>query len=279
MENIAGKVAFVTGGASGLGLAMVQSFTAAGMKVVIADVEEAALEQARILFADTNAEVICMQVDVSDRDAMASAREETLAAFGKVHVVCNNAGVARNGNLADMTYQDWDWVMKVNVDGVINGVVTFVNDMKSHGEGGHFVNTASIAGQYGMQGLGIYCAGKFAVVGLSESLRLDLAADGIGVSVLCPGVVETRIGESERNRPDQYGGSTVPAMVQREGVAPVDLRVMQPGDIGDMVLHAVQNDRFYILSHEEFQVPVKKRAQELADEFAYWKSYCDANGI
>ena len=130
MENIAGKVAFVTGGASGLGLAMVQSFTAAGMKVVIADVEEAALEQARILFADTNAEVICMQVDVTDRDAMARAREETLAAFGKVHVVCNNAGVARNGNLADMTYQDWDWVMKVNVDGVINGVVTFVNDMK-----------------------------------------------------------------------------------------------------------------------------------------------------
>ncbi len=279
MENIAGKVAFVTGGASGLGLAMVQSFTAAGMKVVIADVEEAALEQARILFADTNAEVICMQVDVTDRDAMARAREETLAAFGKVHVVCNNAGVARNGNLADMTYQDWDWVMKVNVDGVINGVVTFVNDMKSHGEGGHFVNTASIAGQYGMQGLGVYCAGKFAVVGLSESLRLDLAADGIGVSVLCPGVVETRIGESERNRPDQYGGSTAPAMVQREGTAPVDLRVMQPGDIGDMVLHAVQNDRFYILSHEEFQVPVQKRAQELADEFAYWKNYCDANGI
>ena len=174
-----------------------------------------------------------------------------------------------------MTYQDWDWVMKVNVDGVINGVVTFVNDMKSHGEGGHFVNTASIAGQYGMQGLGVYCAGKFAVVGLSESLRLDLAADGIGVSVLCPGVVETRIGESERNRPDQYGGSTAPAMVQSEGAAPLDLRVMQPGNIGDMVLHAVQNDATSCRMKNRFRY---RKERELADEFAYWKSYCDTNG-
>ena len=279
MKDLAGKVAFITGGASGLGLAMAQSFTGVGMKVVIADIEEEALAQTRASFSESNAEIICMQVDVADRDSMAKAREETLGAFGKIHVVCNNAGVARNGNLADMTYQDWDWVMKVNVDGVINGVVTFVNDIKSHGEGGHIVNTASIAGQYGMAGLGVYCAGKFAVVGLSESLRLDLDAHRIGVSVLCPGVVETRIGESERNRPDQYGGSAIPAMTPLNAPPPVDMHIMQAKDIGDMVLHAIQNDRFYILSHEEFQVPVSRRGKELADEFAYWKNYREQNGI
>ena len=279
MKDLVGKVAFITGGASGLGLAMAQSFTGAGMKVVIADIEEAALEQTQALLSDTNSDFICIQVDVTDRESMARARERSLAAYGKVHVVCNNAGVARNGNLANMTYQDWDWVMKVNLDGVINGVVTFVNDIKSHGEGGHFVNTASIAGQYGMPGLGIYCTAKFAVVGLSESMRLDLEADGIRVSVLCPGVVETRIGESERNRPDRYGGSAAPAMVRHNEVGSADLRVMQSEDIGDMVLHAIQNDRFYILSHEEFQDPVERRGRELADEFAYWKNYCDANSI
>ena len=279
MKDLAGKVAFITGGASGLGLAMAQSFTGAGMKVAIADIEEEALEQTQALFSETNAEVICLHADVANRDSMARARNETLTTFGKVHVVCNNAGVARNGNLADMTYQDWDWVMKVNVDGVINGIVTFVNDIKFHGEGGHFVNTASIAGQYGLPGLGVYCAGKFAVVGLSESLRLDLASDRIGVSVLCPGVVETRIGESERNRPDQYGGSAVPAMTLSDGGSPIDLHVMQAKEIGDMVLHAIQNDRFYILSHEEFQVPVARRAKELEDEFAYWRNYREGNGI
>ena len=279
MKNLEGKVAFITGGASGLGLAMAQSFTGAGMKVAIVDIEEEALGDARVLFSETNAEVICLKADVTDRDSMASARDETLSEFGKVHVVCNNAGVARNGNLADMTYRDWDWVMKVNVDGVINGLVTFINEIKSHGEGGHFVNTASIAGQYGMPGLGVYCAGKFAVVGLSESLRLDLNADGIGVSVLCPGVVETRIGESERNRPDHYGGSSSPAMTPPDSSLPSDMQVMQAKDIGDMVLHAIQNDRFYILSHDEFEIPVSRRGKELAEEFAYWKSYREENAL
>ena len=279
MKNIAGKVAFITGGASGLGLAMAQSFTGAGMKVAITDIEEEALHKTQVLFSETNAEVICLKADVTDRDSMANARDEALAAFGKVHVVCNNAGVARNGNLADMTYRDWDWVMKVNVDGVINGIVTFVNDIKAHGEGGHFVNTASIAGQYGMPGLGVYCAGKFAVVGLSESLRLDLDAAGIGVSVLCPGVVETRIGESERNRPDSYGGSSSPAMTPLDRSPPPDMQVMQAKDIGDMVLHAIQNDRFYILSHEEFEISVSRRGKELAEEFAYWKSYREQNEL
>ena len=148
MEQVAGKVAFITGGASGLGLAMARSFTAAGMKVVIADIEDESLEKASVEFQDTNADVITMKVDVTNREAMQQAADDTIKAFGKVHVVCNNAGVAMSGNIADMTYKDWDWVTRVNLDGVINGMVTFAKLIKSHGEGGHIVNTASMAVSY-----------------------------------------------------------------------------------------------------------------------------------
>jgi NADP-dependent 3-hydroxy acid dehydrogenase YdfG len=273
MKDVAGKVAFITGGASGLGLAMANSFSAAGMKVAIADIEESALHAAAESFSNTNAEVITMQVDVTDRDAMADARQRTLDAFGKVHVVCNNAGVALNGNIADMTYQDWDWVMKVNLDGVINGIVTFIDDVKSHNEGGHFVNTASIAGQYGIPTLSVYVASKFAVVGISESMRADLAQDNIGVSVLCPGIVDTGIGSSERNRPDIFGGSATPSMTQQGSELPAEMNVMEPSAIGDIVLHAVLHDQFYILTHPEFAPIVQKRGDEIAASFEYWRAY------
>jgi len=279
MKDVAGKVAFITGGASGLGLAMAHSFSAAGMKVAIADIEEAALGAAAESFSNTNAEIITMQVDVTDREAMADARQRTLDAFGKVHVVCNNAGVAINGNIADMTYKDWDWVMKVNLDGVINGIVTFVDDIKSHNEGGHFVNTASIAGQYGIPNLSVYVASKFAVVGISESMRADLANDHIGVSVLCPGVVDTGIGSSERNRPDQFGGSSTPAMTQQTTGPGLEMSVMEPGAIGDIVLHAILNDQFYILTHPEFLPIVQSRGDEIAASFEYWRQYLDNQGV
>ena len=279
MKDVAGKVAFITGGASGLGLAMAHSFTGAGMKVAIADVEDSALDAAKLAFSDTNSDVITMKVDVTDREAMADARQQTLDAFGKVHIVCNNAGVALNGNIADMSYKDWDWVMKVNLDGVINGIVTFIDDIKSHGEGGHVVNTASIAGHYGMPRLGIYVASKFAVVGISETMRVDLADDNIGISVLCPGVVSTGIGSSERNRPDQFGGSKSPAMTPREGAAPIEMNVMEPAAIGDIVLHAIQNDQFYIMTHNEFHAPVQTRGEEIAASFEYWRQYREKHGV
>lgn len=279
MKDLAGKVAFITGGAAGLGLAMARSFSSAGMKIAIADIEESALQAAAASFSDSNAEIITIKTDVTDRASMAAAREQTLERFGKVHVVCNNAGVALNGNIADMSFKDWDWVMKVNLDGVINGLVTFIDDIKSHGEGGHFMNTASIAGQYGMPRLGVYCASKFAVVGLSETMRIDLAKDNIGVSVLCPGVVETGIGNSERNRPDQFGGGAEPAMTERGQPSPIEMDVMQPEAIGDIVLHAIQNDIFYILTHGEFQPPVSSRANEIAEAFQYWDSYRKTHGV
>ena len=279
MKDVAGKVAFITGGASGLGLAMAHSFTGAGMKVAIADVEDSALDAAKQAFSDTNSEVITMKVDVTDRDAMADARKQTLDTFGKVHVLCNNAGVALNGNIGEMSYKDWDWVMKVNLDGVINGIVTFIDDIKSQGEGGHVVNTASIAGHYGMPGLGIYVASKFAVVGISETMRVDLADDNIGISVLCPGVVSTGIGRSERNRPEQFGGSKNPAMTPRDGAAPVEMNVMEPAAIGDIVLHSIQNDLFYIMTHDEFQAPVQSRGDAIAASFEYWRAYREKHGV
>ena len=278
MKDLAGKVAFITGGAAGLGLAMARSFSAAGMKIAIADIEDSALAAAKAEFTESNVEVITMKVDVTDREAMAQAREETLAAFDKVHVVCNNAGVALNGNIADMTYKDWDWVMKVNLDGVINGVVTFINDVKAHGEGGHFINTASIAGQFGMPTLGIYCASKFGVVGLSETMRTDLSDDNIGISVLCPGIVDTGIGKSERNRPNEYGGTKTPAMTQPDtgdDSTGAEMDSMSPEVIGEMVLHAVQNDVFYILSHREFKPMLDQRAAEIADSFDLWQEFRD----
>ncbi len=278
MKDVAGKVAFITGGAAGLGLAMAHSFSAAGMKVAIADIEESALDAAAATFSDSNAEVITMKADVTDRDSMAAAREQTLKAFGKVHVLCNNAGVALNGNIADMTYKDWDWVMKVNLDGVINGIVTFIDDIRGHGEGGHVVNTASIAGQYGMGHLGIYCASKFAVVGISETMRHDLAGDQIGVSVLCPGVVETGIGNSERNRPDEYGGASSPAMPDSSG-SDVEMEVMEASAIGDIVLHAIQNDQFYILTHREFEPAVQQRGDEIRSAFEYWADYRQTHNV
>jgi len=155
MRDVTGKVAFITGGASGMGLAMARSFAAAGMKVAIADIEQDALDRVKAEFDASNAEVITLQVDVTDRAAMEAAADATEAAFDKVHVLVNNAGVAVGGSLDQMSYEDWDWVMGVNLDGVVNGLQAFVQRIKAHGEGGHVVNTASLAGHFAIPGLGV----------------------------------------------------------------------------------------------------------------------------
>ncbi len=282
MQDVAGKVAFITGGASGIGLAMARTFAAAGMKVAVADIQVSALAAVATEFADSNSELITMQVDVSDRSAMEQAAEDTIKAFGKVHVVCNNAGVAVSGNISDMNYSDWDWVMKVNLDGVINGVVTFVNRIKSHGEGGYFVNTASMAGQIGIADLGVYNTAKFGVVGMSEAMRQDLAKFNIGTSVLCPGFVATNIYTSERNRPVNLGKSVNTAIpmpsADDDPERPNKLQQMRaytidPSIIGDMVLYAIQNDIFYILSHPEFKQTIENRSEEIRSYFDLWAQW------
>jgi NAD(P)-dependent dehydrogenase (short-subunit alcohol dehydrogenase family) len=289
MKDLTGKVAFVTGGASGMGLAMVRAFAAAGMKVAVADIEQEALDAVAAELAGTNGNVITLKVDVTDREAMARAADATEAAFGKVHVLCNNAGVAVGGSIEEMSYADWDWVMKVNVDGVVNGVQTFVNRILAHGEGGHIVNTASMAGHMGVPGLSVYNTSKFAVVGLSEAMRMDLAPHGIGVSVLCPGVVRTNIFDSGRNRPAELAAESDTASAVLAAGLPEAQRAarinqllasaLDPAVVGDMVVHAIQTGEFYIFTHPELQQFTAARAEEMAESFTRWSAYRHEHGV
>ena len=283
MKDVAGKVAFITGGASGLGLAMARAFTGAGMKVAIADIEDAALATAAAGLAKSNADVIAIKVDVTDRDALEAAARETETAFGKVHVVCNNAGVALSKHIKDCSYEDWDWALGVNLNGIINGLQVFTNRIISQGEGGHFVNTASIAGLVGVQELSIYNASKFAVVGLSRSIAADLAHFGIGVSLLCPGFVETGIYSSERNRPEKLGGTQASQFDVTEGEFRTEQEVtamqqsldgkLEPDIIGDMVLHAIQENEFWILSHPEYKKVLLEDTRMLGEAFDRWSAF------
>ena len=285
MKDVAGKVAFITGGASGLGLAMARSFTGAGMKVAIADIEDTALEAARQEFSESNADVITIKVDVTDRDALEEAARQTESAFEKVHVVCNNAGVALTGNIKDHTYKDWDWVTNVNIGGVINGMQVFTNRILSHGEGGHIVNTASMAGLAGSQGMSIYDTSKFAVVGMTEAIAADLSHYNIGVSVLCPGFVNTSIHTSERNRPDTLGGTNASGfqLMSDENRTSEEKAALQasldamldPALIGDMTLHAIVENEFWILSHTDFKDIVNHRAASISEAFDRWSTFIE----
>ena len=286
MQDVAGKVAFITGGASGMGLAMARSFSRAGMKVVITDVEEAALAKVRAEFEASNAEFLDLKVDVTDRDAMAQAADAVEERFGKIHVVCNNAGVAAGGTVDAHTYNDWDWVTRVNIDGVVNGVQTFVERIKRHGEGGHFVNTASMAGHIAVPGLGIYGMTKFAVVGLSETMRIDLAPHNIGVSALCPGVVNTNIFTSERNRPETLPGETRTALLSgateedwADRMEQIRDGALDPAVVGDMVLHAIRENEFYIFTHPELKAMSDARFEEMSAAYERWNGYREERGI
>ena len=285
MRDVAGKTAFITGGASGMGLAMARSFAKAGMKVVIADIEQAAREAAQAEFESSNAEFLVLPLDVTDRDAMKEAADATEERFGKVHVVCNNAGVAVGGPIDQMAYNDWDWVNKVNLDGVVNGIQTFTERMKAHGEGGHFVNTASMAGHLSIPGLSVYTGTKFAVVGISETMRADLLPHDIGVSVLCPGLVNTNIFDSGRNRPEDLpGASLAPLVDPNAGDLSAQLEQMRhtaldPAVVGDMVLHAIRENEFYIFTHPELEAMTDARKDEMASAFARWRSYREERGV
>ncbi|MYA17524.1 MAG: SDR family NAD(P)-dependent oxidoreductase [Gammaproteobacteria bacterium] len=284
MHHLAGKTAFITGGASGIGLAMARSFSTAGMKVVVADIEREALGRVQGDFEASNAEFLTLEVDVTDRDAMEAAAVATESRFGNVHVVCNNAGVALGGPVDEMTYDDWDWILGVNIMGVVNGIRTFVDRLKAHGEGGHFVNTASMAGHVSIPGLSVYTASKFAVVGISETMRADLVAHNIGVSVLCPGMVDTNILASGRNRPKEFSGTRhweeTLGDEERDAINEnVRASMIEPALVGDMVLHAIRTDEFYVFTHPGIEPMVEMRGTEIAGAFARWREYCEARDI
>ena len=287
MRDVTGKTAFITGGASGMGLAMARSFAAAGMKVVIADIEQAALDAATREFEASNAQFLTVALDVTDREGFVAAADAAQERFGNVHVVCNNAGVALSGAIDKMTYKDWDWLTSVNYDGVVNGIVTFVDRIKAHGEGGHFVNTASMAGHVALPGMSVYTATKYAVVGISETMRADLLAHDIGVSVLCPGIVNTNIFDASRNRPEEYAGddaaeallSDVPPEQRAARLDELRASALDPAIVGDMVLHAIREDEFYIFTHPEIEAMTDARKAEMVDAFEYWREYRAERGV
>lgn len=257
MQDLRGKTAFITGGASGIGLAMAEAFGHAGMDVMLADIDAAALAEAAAALTAKQIKVASVVADVTSRDSVRAAALATIAAFGKVHLVCNNAGVGSGGEFGTVPERDWDWVVDVNQKGVVYGMEVFVPLIASHGEGGHIVNTASMAGMLTAPGMEPYCATKFAVVAMSEGWAMQLAPKNIGVSILCPGFVQTRIYESGRNRQAQYGAPTAPDM-SNLAVQAV-LNGIPPAPLAARVLEGVLANELYIFTHVEFRAVVEMR--------------------
>ena len=252
MKNVEGKVAFITGGGSGIGLGMAKVFVAAGMKVVIADIREDHLDSAEKQI--DNASVHAIWLDVTDRGAFARAADEAESVFGPVDVVCNNAGINMFAPMESCTYQDWDWILGVNLGGVVNGVQTFVPRLLKRNQGGQIVNTSSMASFITGPGAGIYTTSKFAVRGMSECLRWSLAPRNIGVSVLCPGLVNTNIHESERIRPAHLAtdiGQIDQAFMKK--LPEMHKAGMNPVDVGHKVLEGIKRNDLYIFPHPEFR--------------------------
>ncbi len=254
MQDLQGKSAFITGGAGGLGLGLAKACLHAGMRVAISYRRPEQLEQARRELATAGHTVHGVQLDVTDRAAIARAAEELEAAFGKVHLLINNAGVSVFGPTDQATYDDYDWIMGVNFGGIVNMLVTFIPRIKAHGEGGHIVNVASLAAFLPGPQAGIYTASKFAVRGLTESLRDNLVPHGIGVSLMAPGLVRTNAHESALRRPAQYSNTTFPSgTVVAEQLGPLFEAGMDPLEAGNLVLDGVRRNDLYILTHPENQ--------------------------
>jgi NAD(P)-dependent dehydrogenase (short-subunit alcohol dehydrogenase family) len=261
------KTAFVTGGASGIGRGITERFVAAGMKAVIADMRQDHIDETLEWFAERQLarQVSAIKLDVTDRAALAAAADEAEATFGNIHVVVNNAGVGIEGPLNEATYEDWDFGMGVNLGGVINGVQTFVPRIRAHGEGGHIVSTASLAGLITMPPQMImYVTAKSAVISMMESLRIGLAPEGIGVSVLCPGPIKSNIHQLRQNRPEGFGvGAAFQAAADRLAERKVSDLWMEPTQVGDMVVEAIQENRLYIITHGEWRDAFKARADAI----------------
>jgi NAD(P)-dependent dehydrogenase (short-subunit alcohol dehydrogenase family) len=234
------------------------------MKVMLADVERSALDTALNELCDFGPNVRGVICDVADPDSVEGAAHATYGAFGNVHVICNNAGVAAGGGIDNISLDNWRWVIDVNLMGVLHGIRSFLPHMRAHGEGGHIINTASMAGMNGGLGFSPYAASKFAVVAMSEGLAMQLRPHGIGVSVLCPSFVRTRIGESGRNRPGRYGEAPLldPASPAAMMVAEIARRLeagLDPADVAAKVLSAIREDELYVFTHPNMREEVDAR--------------------
>jgi NAD(P)-dependent dehydrogenase (short-subunit alcohol dehydrogenase family) len=267
MQEVEGKVAFITGGAAGMGLGMAHAFARAGMKVAIADIRREALDKAMAGFEGTNLAVHPIELDVTDRKGFERAADETERVFGKVHLLCNNAGLGIMGPIKQATYDDWDWITGVILGGTINGVQTFLPRILAHGEGGHIVNTASLSGVLATPGMGVYVTAKYAVVGMAEALRTELAPDNIGVSAFIAGATHTDIRFSHRLRPagvnsgyahnDEVLEQRAEALNERPGW------MKDPMEVGEIVLRGVRRNDLYIWPTAHYRDGVRYRMEAL----------------
>ncbi len=259
MKNFQDKTAFVTGGASGIGLGTTRVFVKNGMKVVIADMRQSALDEAVAWFKENGGEVYPINLNVTDREAYAKAADEAESVFGNIHILFNNAGVGMGGTTAQSTFKDWDYGMGVNIGGVINGVLTMLPRMLKHGEEGHIVSTSSTAGLLATGGVTIYCTAKFAVTGFMECLADELKDSNIGVSVLYPGPTRTNLGQStSENRPEHLKNEGETGFPQMSGERLRSMEDMQrvymdPLEMGERVLRGIRRNDLFIHTHPEFK--------------------------
>lgn len=263
MQNLQGKTAFVTGGASGIGLGIAKALLGAGMNVVVADIRDDHLAEAKEELGSPD-RILAIKLDVTNRDDFAQAADDAEAKFGKIHILCNNAGVAVVGPTELATFADWDWVMNVNVGGAINGVTTILPRILSHGEGGHIINTCSMSGIVPVGGTTIYSTGKAALVTMMECMRPELESRGVICSAFCPGAVQSNIADAGETRPDE---------LSETGYAAADKKRQEGGnlfhlyqtkeEVGERVLRGILDDELYILTHSEFLGGVTDRANAM----------------
>ena len=265
MQDLSGKVAFITGGANGIGFGMVRAFLSEGMKVVVADWSQPNIDKAKAALAGNNA-VAFVRTNVADRADLKAAVDEALAAFGAIHVLCNNAGVNGGGTADDPDFDGWDKAMSVNLGGVINGSKLIVPIIKAQGEGGHVVCTSSMAGVVPLPGLAAYSTAKYAVRGFAESLRMQLAPLGIGVSCLFPGATRTGMLYAPEDKPEEAIDEAAAGDFQKS-LWEAARAGIDPLDTGRAVVEAIKENRFYIFTNREFLDEVTARNREMEAAF------------
>jgi NAD(P)-dependent dehydrogenase (short-subunit alcohol dehydrogenase family) len=269
MQELAGKVAVITGGASGIGLATARALAGERVKLVLADIEQGALDGAVASLQDAGADAIGIRTDVGDKAAVDALADASWSRFGSVHIVFNNAGVAVTGPTQEATHADWEWSIRVNLWGPIHGVEAFVPRMIAQRQGGHVLFTASFAGLVGNRHLGPYCVTKFGVVALAECLHKDLREHDIGVSVLAPMRVSTLIDMSHRNRPAEFGGPSTASFLSEEDKATLSGRELPVEPVGDLVVAAIRRNDLYIHTHKEAREFLRRRSERLDAAFAH----------
>jgi NAD(P)-dependent dehydrogenase (short-subunit alcohol dehydrogenase family) len=272
MKEFKDKVAVVTGAASGIGFAMADRFASVGMKVVLSDIDEAGLRAAERDLKTKGAPTLAVAADVSEASDVDRLAQRAFSTFGAVHVLCNNAGVGTGGLTWKHSVADWQWVLGVNLWGVIHGIRAFLPTMIDQATEGHVINTASVAGLISSPYISVYQVTKHAVVALTESLRMELevSASKIGASVLCPGFVATRIADAERNRPDDLKNPESTRLTETQTMIRDMARQqvaegIRPTEVAEIVLEAIRDDRFYILTHPRYEKLIRRRMERILE--------------